>query len=161
MKDWFAALSRREQILILGCIGLLLGILLYSFFWQPYVAKETTLQQRVAQEAARLQWMQQASHEVRRLRAQTDPGQSKQRDESLLALVDRIAKTTKVSDNITRLEPQGEEEVRVWLDQVNFNNMLRWLGQLEKDWGVQVSVVSLQRQDKPGRVSGRLVLQDE
>lgn len=160
MKDWFIALSRREQILILGCVGVLVIVLFYSLFWQPHKARQASLQQRVAQEAARLRWMQEAAQEVKRLREQADPGQSKRRDESLLALVDRIAKTTKVSDGITRLEPQGEEEVRVWLDQVNFNNLLRWLGQL-KTWEVQVSVVSLQRQDKPGWVSGRLILQGE
>ena len=55
-----------------------------------------------------------------------------------------------------RIEPQGDDKLRVQFEQVDFNQLIRWLGSLEQEYGVIIASVTLDRQSEAGRFDARL-----
>lgn len=154
MKAWWTARSKREQ-LILGVGGLLLGMLMYySMVTEPLRAGVTQMQQQLAAEQELAGWLISVSPEVQRLRG----GQSasgNRRGGSLLSVVDQTGKAAGLAKSITRLQPEGEKEVRAWLDAAPFNETLRWLRTLESSYGVEIVELSFNRDSEAGRVKAR------
>lgn len=58
---------------------------------------------------------------------------------------------------IQRVEPEGES-TRVVLDSANFEDLLRWLVELEAKHALRVLAVELERRPEPGVVSARVTL---
>jgi general secretion pathway protein M len=58
-----------------------------------------------------------------------------------------------------RYEPNGERGVNLWMEQVPFDQVVRWLELLERDYGVIAVDVSVTRRDEAGLVDVRLNLQ--
>lgn len=159
MKTWFEKLTQREQW-ALGIVALtLVALLVYLLFWQPVNAEQERLRTRLKEQTEVLVRMQQAVQEVLQLRGEQRTAVQERTDESLLALIDRTARAT-IVDGLNRLEPDGEHAVKLWLKGANFDRLVRWLQELQSGWGVKASVVSLQRAEQPGLVTGRLVMEE-
>jgi len=60
---------------------------------------------------------------------------------------------------LKRVEPEGSDSVRVWLDGAPFDVLVKWLGTLSTIHGVKAETVTLERTDTAGRVNARLTLQ--
>ncbi|MGB1580201.1 MAG: type II secretion system protein GspM, partial [Nevskiales bacterium] len=143
--------------LILGIGGLVLLLCVY------YTVVIEGLQQSIAQqqqslsnEAALAAWMLNVSPELQRLRRANNSNPSANTGGSLLSVVDQTSKAAGLGKSITRLQPEGDAEVRAWLDAAPFNETLRWLRTLESDYGVDISELSFNRDDKDGRVKARV-----
>jgi general secretion pathway protein M len=159
MKEWWSGLQASERrILILGAVALLL-ILPYFVFWLPLQDSVISLRKDVDEQRAVQHWMQQAAAEVKQLQ-RSGTGTAKPRvGRSLLALVDQTAKLGKLGAGLKRLEPEGQTSVKVWLEQVSFDDMVRWLTSLEQQYSLSVSTITIDRQDTPGRVNARMTLE--
>jgi len=57
---------------------------------------------------------------------------------------------------LSRVEPQGEDGVRVWIERADFNAVAGWLGQLVAQ-GVRIDEAQVERRPEGG-VSGRFTL---
>lgn len=82
-------------------------------------------------------------------------GQGRQIDTSgtLDGVVNRTAFNQKIK--IARLQPQGQE-LQVWIDTVQFDDLLIWLASLADQHGVQVQVIEVARENlAPGLVKVR------
>ena len=161
MKEWWSGLNPREQRMVLfGGIALILMVL-YFGVWEPIRAQKENLEKAVMEQRAVRDWMQQAAVEVNALRGRSKgrPGAGGSSDRSLLAVVDQTAKRGKLGPALRRVEPEGASAVRVWLDQASFDDTMRWLTGLQRNYGIFVSTISVDRQDTPGVVNVRLSLQ--
>ena len=159
MKEWFAGLEQRERRLVMGAAALLLVMLLYVAAWEPLVNNVGELRDATAHQRETLLWMQQAAREVKQLRgaggARTRPASG----QSLLSLVDRTAKSGKLGTALKRVQPDGEQRVRVWLEGAGFDDVVRWLVQLERIHGVTVGDSVFEAKEEAGRVDARLVFE--
>jgi general secretion pathway protein M len=106
-------------------------------------------------------WMQQAAGDVKRLTnaAETNSQATPTRDESLLVFVDRTARAAGLGPAVKRVEPQGANQLQIRLEQVSFDEMIRWLGSLQQEHGIALINAVVDRQTESGRVDARLVLQ--
>jgi general secretion pathway protein M len=77
---------------------------------------------------------------------------------SLLAIVDQTGKENGLGGAITRMQPEGDNTVRIWLEQADFVAVLRWLALLENSYGVAVVEAAIDREAQPGLVRARLGL---
>jgi general secretion pathway protein M len=161
MNAWWKRLRERERWIVSSGLGLALALLLYGLVWQPLRTQLKNLRQGVAEQRAELARMRTIAEEVKRLSAfantseeaaQADSGQS------LLLLVDRKAKTAGLNETIKRVEPQGVNQLRIQLEQVNFDQMIRWLDSLAQEHGIAVDNANIDRQTSSGRVDARLIL---
>ena len=77
---------------------------------------------------------------------------------SLLSAVDQASKSGTLSKAPSRLQPDGENQVRVWLEDTQFDALLRWMLELQDNYGLKIEVVDIERQPTPGLVNARLSL---
>lgn len=161
MKEWWLGLQSRERkTLIMGGVVLLISVV-YFGMWEPFQTKLARLEQAVEKNRALLGWMERSAAQVEALRRVNRPAAGKRVSDgrSLLALVDQTAKRSRLGAALKRVEPEGKAAVRVWLEQAPFDDMMRWLSQLEQRNGIVIKSITIDRQDTPGRVNARIRLE--
>ena len=80
------------------------------------------------------------------------------REQSLLTLIDQQGKSPTLGKPPSRMQPEGENEVKVWFEDVPFDALLRWMAALETRNGVQIVGAEVERRAGPGLVNARLTV---
>lgn len=159
MKAWWLSKAPREQmVLLMGAVALLL-FLLYLMAWQPF--SQALVQQRVKVKSQQitLRWMEEKLPEIQQLRGIQRNSGKPVSTEALLTLVDRTAKQSQLRQQIQRIKPQGDKSVQLWVEQAAFDTLLKWLGDLTEQHGIEIDSLNIDRQELPGLINARLVLQ--
>lgn len=159
MKDWWLGKTQQEQLALVGGAAAVLLLLLYLMAWQPFVNAVEKQRMQVKNQQITLDWMQQALPEFQSLSRNNRATGSSRSNEALLTLVDRTAKQKQLRQQFQRLKPQGDNTVQLWVEQAPFDTLLNWLGNLTSQYGIQIETLSIDRQELPGIVNARLVLQ--
>lgn len=144
-KRW-VQFDARERMALLVLGGFMLVVVLVFAIWLPsHTAAEKA---RAAHESNRqlLTWMKANAD-----RARSVPAAS---GESVLGVVNGSAGSTGLV--LSRVEPEGEQAVRVWVERGDFNTMATWLGQLAAR-GIVATEMQVEKQ-ATGGVSGRFTL---
>lgn len=162
MKDFIANLSdseRRTLIIASIVLALLAG---YAFAWSPLMGSVERMRASVEQQRTNVAWMNATAQEAQSLlRARTGAAQAVSRaGQSLLAVVDQTARREKLGPALKRIEPRGQDEVRVRLEDAVFDDMVTWLSALQTRYGVLIDSVAIDRQPSQGRVTANLTLKD-
>ncbi|WJW75222.1 type II secretion system protein M [Thiohalobacter sp. IOR34] len=159
MKEWFLGRSPREQQALVIGTGLLLILLGWALLWQPLADRVQRLEAQLAEQRQQQAWMRQAAAEVKRLRqaggGRTVTGLG---GRSLLAVVDQSARSAGLGTGLKRVEPEGSGRVRLRLEDVPFDALVRWLAQAGRQFGIRVHAISVERAKAAGRVDVRLTL---
>ncbi len=99
-----------------------------------------------------LQWMQDNRSAINgSTPKQRDPGAS------LLTLANDSAHELGLS--FKRYEPNANQGLNLWLEQVPFNQVVKWLEVLEREYGIVAVEFTASRRDEAGIVDVRVVLQ--
>jgi general secretion pathway protein M len=155
MTDWWQGLQPRERLSLLGGGLLIAALLAWQFVWLPLQSQLKQARTQVQTQQQLLAWMRQAVAQLKT----TDPTArppSDNSNRSLLSLVDQSARSAGLSQALKKIQPEGDE-VRVWLDQLDFDKAMQWLGELQRQ-GVKVSSLNAERAQAPGQVQMRLSL---
>ena len=155
MKEWFTSLAPRERAMVSIAAVVVALALVYAVAWGPLASSVSRLQHSVEEQQALKQWMQQSAAEVKQLRGAAGAANDHR---SLLAVVDQTSKQSQLGPAVKRIEPDGQELVRVSLERASFDDMVTWLGSLHRSFGVSVADVSIDRQADSGRVNARITL---
>ncbi|SEP95843.1 general secretion pathway protein M [Ectothiorhodospira magna] len=155
---WQACSSRDRRTLIIGGLLLLL-ILPYGLIWLPLNDRLDNAARTVERLQNDLDWMMAASAQVQAARGQSSDLPRVQGAQSLLGLVDATARQANLASGLRRVQPEGAGTVRVWMEHVAFDDLLRWLDGLVQEYGIQVTGLVVDRQSEAGRVNVRLVLE--
>ena len=151
LQGWWRGISGREQRLVaVGGSVLLIG-LFYWAIWQPVASRIAERERQVVNQQQTLAWLKEKGQEVLAMQG----GQGRQIDTSgtLDGMVNRTAFNQKIK--IARLQPQGQE-LQVWIDTVQFDDLLLWLSTLVEQHGIQVQIIEIAREDlAPGLVKVR------
>lgn len=159
MKAWFDSLELRERrVLIIGAL-LLAVALFYVMVWEPLEDGVENLRERNAEQQALLQWMRQATAEVKQLRGSSGRPAQLAKGQSLLAAIDRAARSTQLGGALKRVQPDGSTRARVWLEGASFDLLVRWLDGLQRQQGVRVVSSVFEAREEKGRVDARLVFE--
>ena len=136
--------------------AVLLLAMLYGLVWSPLSSRVAHLQQSVEEQQALKLWMLQAAAEAKQLRGAA--GASGEDHRSLMAVVDQTTKQSQLAPAVKRIQPEGQDLVRVNLEQASFDDLVLWLGTLQRTYGVNVADAAIDRQADAGRVNARLTL---
>ena len=157
MKNWWKQLSLREQrTLAVGGLAALV-LLAYLAVWTPLEARRAALEQLIVRLQQDLAWMEGAAADLRRL--PTDSPAAAGQTQSLLGLVDSSVREFGLAAGVRRVQPEGDR-VRLWLEGVGFNDLLRWLAAVRES-GTRIDSLAVDRRAEPGKVDGRVVLARE
>lgn len=151
LQGWWHGISTREQRLVgVGGSILLLG-LCYWVIWQPIANRIAERERQVINQQQTLAWLKEKGQEV--LAMQGSSGRQIDTSGTLEGVVNRTAFNQKIK--IARLQPQGQE-LQVWIDTVPFDTLLLWLAALSDQYGVQVQIIEVARENlAPGLVKVR------
>jgi general secretion pathway protein M len=159
MKQWWMSRTSQEQraLMIGGAVVCLLMI--YLLIWEPFAERVDIAAMRVKSQQSTLIWMQESAARIKQLKSSGSAGKPAASNQALLTLVDRTAKQNRLRDYIQRLKPQGSNSVQIWMEQAPFDNLIKWLGRLESENGVNVESLSISREEGAGMVKARINLQ--
>jgi len=152
-QQWarYERLSDREQWLVIGTGIVVMTALFVFVIWEPLHSARA----KVVREYAIAKQMQQTLSRYRASNTQNSVPASAQ--QSLLAIVNETTETRQIQ--LKRVEPKSNQSLRVWVEQVSFNQIIAWIAQLQKQHGITVETISIDRTDQAGYVNLALVLQ--
>lgn len=150
----YESASPREQFNVNVAGGCLAVVLVVALILVPLHRYHSAARVAWQQQSETLAWMQ-----ANRARAAaTAAVGTRPAGESLLSLASQGAR--RMGLTFKRSEPAGERGLNIWLEKVPFNQVIAWLGQLERESGVVASEFASTRRDEPGLVDVRVTLQD-
>jgi general secretion pathway protein M len=157
LRTRFEALQPREQLLVaVGGLVAALG-LVYLLLWQPFALMR-------ARHAAELDSARSMAARIELIGAQAQQshpagaGLVVGHDVSLLAAVDQASKDGVLGKPLSRVNPDGDNQVRVWVEDVQFDAVVRWMDDLQNRYGVHVDNVAVERRPTAGTVNARMAL---
>ena len=159
MKDWFANLEQREQWIV-GVGGIVVAIIvLWGFIWTPLDKGHRNLEANVAD------W-QRALTEIRGIAAQgsqtgsTLQGPSIDTNQTPVIIVDQTLRERGLTNAVQRQQPTPNG-INVVFEDVPFDQLVVWLGDLYVNYGlaVQNGSLTLASRSEPGLINARLTLE--
>lgn len=146
-------LAPRERVMVLAAAAVIAVLLLYLLIWEPLATAHTRRAEALQQARAVALRIEEAG-----ARAQAQGGRRVDRGQSLLAAVDQTSRSPLLGKAPSRVQPEGDREVKIWLEDVAFSSLLRWLQELETRYGINASSAEIERGSASGVVSARLTL---
>ncbi len=152
--DAFSDLSLRERLLISLASLCAVLILLYLYIWEPKMIQLQNLRDvKVPQSERTLAWVKQA---LARAEDRTVVDAEKIIEGPLLTVIEQTAEKSGVRAMIRRMQPNQTRSVKIWMEEVPFDNWLHWL-ELLRLQNVYVDRASIAK-TSPGLVRVRVTL---
>lgn len=143
-------LSLRDQAMLVVLAAALLLYLLYQMLWQPLATSNRNLERQNAAAAQSLANMNQLAAKYRELQKANGPANASE-GETLTALVDQSVAANQL--HMSRFQPGSSGDVQVRFDNVSFDQVLRWLNELESKHGVTLREYGISPGSGPGLVN--------
>ena len=156
MKDWFASLDGREQKFVLTAAVFLAFAILYLSIWMP-------LDNGHRQATADVEIWQSSIEKLKPLKGSRSGGTATQISPSnlqqpLVVVVDSTLRTRQLNTALQRSQPTGDN-IRVEFENVAFDELIMWLGDLSSQYALQVQSGSFSVSgDVQGRINAQLTL---
>lgn len=161
MKNWYENLEAREQIIVLVGAVIVMVALIYSLVWIPVdkrhtqVANSVTNWERSLVELRPLRSLA-ASSSVRDGAASVSSSQ-----QAPIIIVDQTLRSRGLEQYRRRSQPTTANGIRVEFENVAFDELVLWLGDLSQQHAMQVQAGSLSQasQAGTGRINASLTLE--
>lgn len=150
---WYQGREPGEQRVILALAVVLALAVFWLAIWNPISDWRETQHNRYQNAQAQLDWL--TANEARARAVARDPGTGARG--RLLPVITRSAQAQGIQVN--RLQPEANGVVSVSIQGQPFNDLLRWLHQLQENNGVTVLRVSVDADQATGRINAQLRLQ--
>lgn len=157
MKAWFQSLDDREQKFVLAASVALIFAVLYLAVWAPLANGHKTMSAAVANWQSSLTMLQPLKSRMND-RAATRVSQSNL-NQPLVVVVDSTLRTRDLNSALKRSQPTGNN-IRVEFENVAFDDLMVWLGDLSTQYALQVQSgsFSVTGEENQGRVNAQLTL---
>lgn len=157
MKDWFEGLAPREQMLVALAGVLTVIVVIYLAVWLPLERANARLETRVESQ-------RELVTELRQLRGRVSApeagGAATGGDgQSLVVVVDSTVRQRGLGTALKRSQPLDGDSIRVNFENVAFDALVEWLGQLASRHGIEIGAASFSSRAEPGRVDATLTLE--
>ncbi len=160
MKDWFTELEQREQIFVAGGALVVLIAIFYVFVWEPLDTGQKTLSagvttwERSLAELKPLIGLQSTA-------SGSAPVVSNAAQQTPVVIVDQTLRARGLDRALKRSQPTTSNGIRVEFDNVAFDDLVLWLGDLSSQYNMQVTSGSMSNtsQSAPGRINATFTLE--
>ena len=153
LKERFDALQSSEQraVTILGVFAVV--VVIYLGVWAPASDWRVIAEQERDSQFETLSMMKETESQARTA-ARERPTETA--EGSLLSIVSSSAQEQGINPN--RLQPEGENAVSLWFDDVAFSSVMQLLERMVAIPGVEVQQLVIDGSEEPGQVRARIVL---
>jgi general secretion pathway protein M len=151
---WNSLQSRERLVVGVGAV-ILLALLGYGVVWAPVQHDLSNLRINVPKQRTQLALMRVQAKQVAQLRGSAP---TKIASGNLLTKLEQSAQNRGLRESIARMEPDETNAVRLSLNSVDFNALLRWLKELQTQNGIRPETATITSQPDPGLVNARLLM---
>ena len=148
MKEWFSQLNQREQLSLLLLSLALLVYLLYILVLSPL---ESEREQLMAQNSAVIESQGRVDAMVSQLLQLREGGAKAGAKRNLTSVINQS--TSRLQLPVMRLQPNSRGEVQVRIENASFNDVLKWLNEMEYTESLLVREVSVTPAASAGRIN--------
>ena len=148
MKEWFSQLNQREQLSLLLLSSALFLYLLYILVLSPL---ESQREQLIAQNSAVTESQGRVDAMVSQLLQLRQGGAKAGAKRNLTSVINQS--TTRLQLPVMRLQPNSRGEIQVRIENASFNDVLKWLNEMEYTESLLVREVSVTPAASAGRVN--------
>ena len=156
MRDWFDSLQDRERLFVVIAALFLAFAVLYLGVWMPLDRGQKSLSLSVHT------WKT-ALAELRPLKDQLQgpaSGQAAGRNQSLVVIIDNTLRERGLYSALQRSQPTAGNGIRVEFENVAFDDLVLWLGDLSNNFGLQIQSGNFSHPpDSEGRVNSTVTLE--
>lgn len=159
MRDWFDSLAFRERIFVASGGAVVLVALFWALIWLPIdrgresAAESVATWERSLAELRPLKTM--AGTDSRQSGPRIDPGQAP------VVIVDRTLRARGLDRSLKRSQPTTSTGIRVEFENVAFDDLVLWLGDLSNQYAMDVQAGSFSKSARTdaGRINASLTLE--
>ena len=151
----YESLSDSERWVVNGVGLLILVTLVFLLLIQPAMHSVSSAKTRLAGQEHLLQWVRDNESVARQAASSGAP--KVKSNQPIQTIITTTAGPLGVT--VKRYENESDSKLRVWLEKVPFDKMVRWLDQLQTRFGIQIVNISIDAEKDPGLVTAKLVLQ--
>ena len=159
MRDWWDNLEGREQMFVLSGGLFVVAVLLYALVWVPFDKNHEQLASNVSN------W-ERSLAELRPLRGSLSTssqsgGVAISSNQAPIIIVDQTLRSRGLEQFRRRSQPTTSNGIRVEFENVAFDELVLWLGDLSDQYAmhVQAGSLSVASQAGPGRINASLTLE--
>ena len=160
MKDWFNSLEQRERLFVSAGATVVVLALFYGLVWMPLekgraeLVSSIAVWERSLAELRPLRGIQPAATGNSRA-SQAGAGQSP------VVIVDQTLRARGLDRSLKRSQPTTSKGIRVEFENVAFDDLILWLGDLSGQYAMDVTSGSFSNpaRAEPGRISATLTLE--
>jgi len=156
MREWFDSLQSRERLFVIMAAAFLAFAVLYLGVWSPLDRGQKSL-------ALSVNNWKTALADLRPLIGQLQVGGSGQTadpNQSLVVIIDNTLRERGLYSALQRSQPTASNGIRVEFENVAFDDLVVWLGDLSSKYSLQVQSGSFSNpRDSEGRVNSTLTLE--
>ena len=157
LRAKYYALPERDRLSLI-VLSVFLGLVsFYYLVWTPISDNLDSAKQKYDNKASTLQWM--SDNETAARQASRQKGKASgggRQGKSILTLVNQTSQKKNIK--VRRVEPKGDDGIRVWLDKVPFNDLMSWLHMLSNQYNITTVNVSFEKQKEIGLVNASVIL---
>lgn len=159
MRVWWQGLQDRERLLVQLAAALAIAFLGWLLILRPLGAAKIRLTASVAQLQGQIGLAQTQTQAILAARNAGLADAAPRAGRSLMALTDASAREAGLSSALKRMQPEGENQVKVELEAADFDALVSWLERLDTREGIAIREWSVDRALAPGVVNARMTLE--
>jgi general secretion pathway protein M len=161
MKAWFDSLEPRERLFVAAGGALALIALMYALVWVPLDKRHQNARTAVATweqalaDLKPLRGLQMSASGVQAATTNAADGQTP------VVIVDSTLRARGLDRSLRRSQPTNNNGIRVEFENVAFDDLVLWLGDLSRQYAMDATAGSftIANQSEAGRVSATLTLE--
>ncbi|MHC9511567.1 type II secretion system protein GspM [Kangiella sp. M94] len=153
LKTWYTGLQKREQNMVVALAAALAVLLIFLLLVLPLRSYFNSLNDDLSYYEGQLVTVQKQVAAIK----SAGPATASNDNISLNQLVNQTAKSFGLS--FSRIEErERNKEIQLRLDNVEFDQLLRWISELEQRRGLVVDTLRVSRKDAVGKVDASIKL---
>lgn len=157
LKTFWQERSSREQWLLIIVGSLLLAWFWYALLWSPLAEKERTLTANIANNQNDLAYVT-AAAEALQGTSQKPINQIQGIGQSVITIIDKVATEARLKSQMRDISRINNNAARTQFTAASFNQVLKFIYQLNTKYGIEVTDLLLKKQSEPGLVDVRITL---
>ena len=148
-------LAQHERMVVNALVVAIIAMLVFLLIVSPAMQHRSQAEMELSAKRSVLQWIKDNEQRVTQA-SRTGAAQAPKSGQALMALV--TSSSSQMGVSLKRYEPEGEDKLRIYLEDQSFNKTMRWLESLQKQHGMTVVNVSVDASREPGLVTAKIVL---
>lgn len=155
VQQWFDKLAPRKRWMVMAGALLALVALIFAVGIRPVYRARAAAAEQLVEQRRLLADIEQVA---RRFGPQSAAAGTPVSSESVVVLIDRSTRERGLSSYLKRNQPEGNDGVRLRMENAPFDELLLWLSDVQSGQGLAAVSASFDPSGEPGRVNANLVL---